>query len=163
MRAGRAACGLALVLALAVPGLAHAGDPVEDVTRELMCQCGCTMIVNVCDCGTAEQMRQVVRGQLSEGRSGQEIIDYFVSQYGEKVLGSPRKEGFNLTAYVLPFAAIAAGGGGVSAAAYAWVRRSRAGVHAQPATAAADEDLAAYEDELARDLAELDRAEEDAK
>lgn len=156
----QAGIAIALLLALALPLSAFAADTVEEVTRELMCQCGCTMIVNVCDCGTAEQMRQVVRDKLAEGKTGQQIVDYFVSQYGEKVLGSPKKEGFNLTAYVLPFAAIAVGGGGISAAAYAWARHSRTSALA-PAEASGEEDLSRYADDLERDLAALDREEED--
>ena len=40
-----------------------------------------------------------------------QIIAIFRAQYGEKVLSAPTTQGFNLLAWVMPFAAIVAGGG----------------------------------------------------
>jgi len=160
MRLGKLLGTLALALGLLLPGVALAADDVEGITGELLCQCGCTMIVNVCDCDTANQIRQVVRDKLAAGQTRQQIMDNFVGQYGEKVLGSPKKEGFNLTAYVLPFAAITAGGGAISAAVLAWARRGR---RVPPDEEAASEPAGGkvrlYGDELEQDLAAYDREE----
>ncbi|MHB1006010.1 MAG: cytochrome c-type biogenesis protein [Chloroflexota bacterium] len=153
---------LALLL-LALPAVALAADDVESITKELLCQCNCTMMVNVCDCGTAEQMRQLVREKLASGQTGKQILDYFVTQYGEKVLGSPKKEGFNLTAYITPFAAIMVGGGGISAAALAWARRGRAASVVASQPSAANDDLGRYAGELEEDLAQLESKEDGAR
>ena len=105
-------CAIAITLTLmliASPTLADSS--VDEVSAGLVCQCGCTMIVNVCTCETADQMRQIISTKLSAGQTPSQIWDYFVSQYGEKVLAAPTKEGFNLTAWVTPFIAIAAGFG----------------------------------------------------
>ena len=57
----------------------------------------------------ADQIRREVREYLAAGKSKQEILDYYVSQYGERILASPRPRGFNLLAYVLPWAFLIAG------------------------------------------------------
>lgn len=57
----------------------------------------------------AQQMRGVVKEQLAAGKGEAEVVDYFVSKYGEWVLLSPRPEGFNLVAYVLPVAFLVGG------------------------------------------------------
>jgi len=114
-----AVLALSIVLALLLGGIAVAQGPmkapVEQDTRtrpieeKLLCQCGCTMGVAVCDCGTAEQIRKDIRGMMDKGMSEKEILDSFVAQYGEKVLNAPTKSGFNWTAWITPFVAVGAG------------------------------------------------------
>ena len=50
----------------------------------------------------AAQMRVTVRERLAEGWSEEEIRQYFVDRYGERVLAAPPKEGFNLLAWAIP-------------------------------------------------------------
>jgi cytochrome c-type biogenesis protein CcmH len=57
----------------------------------------------------ADQIRREVREFLAAGKSKQEILDYYVSKYGERILASPRPRGFNLLAYVLPWVFLLAG------------------------------------------------------
>jgi cytochrome c-type biogenesis protein CcmH len=56
----------------------------------------------------AEEMRGQIREMLAAGRSEQEILDFYVARYGERILASPPPHGFNLLAYILPpaFAAV---------------------------------------------------------
>ncbi len=88
---------------------------VGEITQELTCTCGCSMVVSACEgameCSAANGIKAQVMEKLSLGQSKDEIIGYFVSRYGEKVLSAPTKKGFNLTAWVLPFVAIVSGGG----------------------------------------------------
>ena len=44
-----------------------------------------------------------------------------VDEYGETVLSAPTKFGFNLTAWVMPFIALVAGGVGVRKVIYSWM------------------------------------------
>jgi cytochrome c-type biogenesis protein CcmH len=46
-------------------------------------------------------MKNIVRERLNEGASEQEILDFFVSRYGEDVLAAPPARGFNLTIWVV--------------------------------------------------------------
>jgi cytochrome c-type biogenesis protein CcmH len=50
----------------------------------------------------------VIRTQLSEGQSRQEVLDYFAQQYGNGVLANPPREGSGLIfLWLLPIAALA--------------------------------------------------------
>jgi cytochrome c-type biogenesis protein CcmH len=73
------------------------------------------MLVSACEgtmeCGAADRIKTQVLEKLNIGQSKEEIIGYFVSRYGEKILSAPTKKGFNLTAWILPFFAIVSGGG----------------------------------------------------
>ena len=56
--------------------------------------------------GAAYEVKSRIRQMLSEGKSEEEIIQAYVGQYGERILASPRAEGFGLAAYILPVIAI---------------------------------------------------------
>lgn len=58
----------------------------------------------------ANQIKDKIRKQIAEGKSEQEIIAYFQSKYGDWILLSPPRKGFDLTVWLLPFAGFAAGG-----------------------------------------------------
>ncbi len=144
---------IALVVSLAWIQPAMAGVEVDQIAANIMCQCGCTMILNTCTCGTSDQMRAVIREKLDQGQSPQQIIDYFVEQYGEKVLSAPTKQGFNLTAWTLPFIAIAVGGAGITFLLRQWVGRQRRAPLSIPA--ATPEVWRRYEEQFQRELEEF--------
>ena len=47
-------------------------------------------------------MRTRIDTMIGEGSSKDEIINTFVSQYGEIILSAPTRKGFNLVAYIAP-------------------------------------------------------------
>lgn len=55
------------------------------------------------------QMKDVVRQQLREGKSPEEVKAYFVSKYGEWILLEPKASGANLLVYILPIALVLGG------------------------------------------------------
>ena len=57
----------------------------------------------------AQQMRVIIRERLAAGESPAQITQYFVEKYGEWILLSPRRSGFNLLVWGSPIAAIAVG------------------------------------------------------
>jgi cytochrome c-type biogenesis protein CcmH len=96
------------VLSLLIPAKVTAATE-SDIARQLICQCGCNMVLLNCshaECGSRTVMTAFISQQIDQGRSDREITQSFVSQYGEQVLAAPPKRGFNLTAWLLPFAAI---------------------------------------------------------
>ncbi len=104
----------------------YAADLVtKDIEGELMCQCGCTMVVDVCECETANQMREKITGMIGDGQDKDEILEAFVNQYGEDILSSPPKKGFNLVAWLGPFVIVIAGGTGLFFLLRSWVRRGK--------------------------------------
>lgn len=115
-----------LVIMLSSSPASAAVPAVEDIAEQLVCQCGCTLILANCNhegCMLRGVMTDMIAEQLAQGRSAEQIAQFFVEQYGEEVLASPTKKGFNLVVWILPFAAILGGGGVVYFALKAWVRR----------------------------------------
>lgn len=100
-----------------------------------------------------DTMTTLIEQKLAQGQSEEEIIQFFVAQYGEQVLASPPKRGFNLVAWVLPFAAILGGGGVIYIALKAWVRRGRQSQTS--AIAEAEEGDEEYRRQLEQELEEF--------
>ncbi len=86
----------------------------NDVSQELICQCGCHLVLNSCghvNCPSAVPMRSKIESMILEKKSKEEILSYFITEYtfegkiiGRKVLSQPDTKGFDLVAWVLPFA-----------------------------------------------------------
>ena len=57
----------------------------------------------------AQQMRGVIRKQLQSGKSEQEVIQYFVGNYGEQIAWSPPWQGFSLLAWLVPIGLLMGG------------------------------------------------------
>ena len=117
-----------LVLAVAFLPARASAQTVSGIASQLICQCGCTLVLENCtheECHSRENMTNLIAQQLDQGQSEEQIIQLFVTQYGEQVLASPPKKGFNLTAWILPFAAILVGGGVIYFLIRKWVRTGR--------------------------------------
>lgn len=129
---------------------------VDDVARQLICQCGCTMVLNNCshaECVSRETMLGIIRQKISQGQSEEQIILAFVNQYGEQVLAEPPKKGFNLTAWLAPFAGLALGAGIIYFALKHWLKRGRRS-EANAAVIPEEEDEK-YQQRLERELKEF--------
>ncbi len=99
---------------------------VEEVSNELVCRCSCGLVLEACNhtgCGSAIPMRELVKQKVEAGESKEQILEYFVAQYGEEVLAAPTKRGFNLTVWIAPFAVIVAGAVLIALLVSLWVRR----------------------------------------
>src|SRR6266568_6576701 len=57
----------------------------------------------------SQQMRGVIRQQLQSGKSEQEVIQYFVSRYGDRILLSPPWQGLTLLTWLVPIALMIGG------------------------------------------------------
>lgn len=102
----------------------------------------------------AESIKAEVRQMLAAGSTEQEIIDFYVGKYGERILAAPRASGFNLLAYVMPALALGAGLVGVVIVLRRWRRPpSSQPAGTGPSTLSSDEARrfqARLEEELAR-------------
>src|SRR5690606_37597132 len=74
----------------------------------------------------SQEMKDVIRAQLAEGRTPDEVKAYFVSKYGEWILMEPKAQGFNLAVYLLPVVGLVAGAAFVFLTARKWVRQGDA-------------------------------------
>lgn len=96
------------------PGAKPSMTPAERdaLEHQIRCQCGCTLAVFTCrttdfSCQVSPSMHRDVMALVQGGYTAQEILDAFVSVYGERVLMAPPRVGFNLVGYLLPGAAMA--------------------------------------------------------
>ncbi|MBI4446242.1 MAG: cytochrome c-type biogenesis protein CcmH [Acidobacteria bacterium] len=113
MRRHRLATGLLLLLVL-TPGLAarDTEELVSRITGNIICPCGtncANLLVRNCDCSTAAEITQEVRKLVNEGKNEAEIYAYYEKKYGLHMMAAPKPEGFNLLAWLLPFAGLAFG------------------------------------------------------
>lgn len=98
-------------------------DQVNEVAKELYCPLCTGLRLDNCQLKVCDGMKDVIRQKLAAGESKEQIKAYFVEQYGQVVLGVPSKKGFNLLAWVFPFAVLVVAGGWVYYAAQLWARR----------------------------------------
>lgn len=98
------------------PGAIPSMSPAERdaLERRIRCQCGCTLDVYACrttdfSCQVSPAMHRDVLALVQGGYTAQEILDAFVSVYGERALMAPPPDGFNRLAYALPGVAIVSG------------------------------------------------------
>jgi cytochrome c-type biogenesis protein CcmH len=122
-------------------------DEVNRIAKQLFCPVCENVPLDVCPTQACMQWRATIREKLEAGWSEQQILDYFVQQYGERVLAQPSTRGLNVFVWAIPPVALAAG-------AFVWWRLLRQ-MTARPApVAAAPPPVTASADEYARQLEE---------
>lgn len=93
-------------------------DPLADPVKEARVQklgkalrCAVCQGVSIADspASMARAQLDTVRELVAEGKSDEEIIDYFVARYGEWVLLEPPKHGFNWLVWLGPIALLVGG------------------------------------------------------
>jgi cytochrome c-type biogenesis protein CcmH len=102
---------ITLLVSLLLPVTALAGenppgtptdDEVNAIARQLFCPVCENVPLDVCETQACAQWRELIREQLADGWSEDEIKQYFVDHYGARVLSEPPAEGFNWLAYIVP-------------------------------------------------------------
>lgn len=118
---------LLLILAtlLVTPVLAQGSNPPTDdevnaVAKQLYCPVCENTPLDVCPTQACAQWRDLIRLMLSQGKSEAEIKQYFVDNYGARVLNEPPRTGLNWLAYIVPPVVILAGAFVVFRALRAW-------------------------------------------
>lgn len=84
-------------------------DQVNAIAKQLYCPVCENIPLDVCPTTACAQWRELIRQKLAEGWSEQAIKDYFVQQYGARVLGTPPAKGINWLVYIVPPIAILGG------------------------------------------------------
>ena len=84
-------------------------DEVNAIAHQLYCPVCENTPLDVCPTDACKDWREQIRVMLSEGKSEDEILQYFEDQYGARVLAEPPKKGFYWLIYLLPPAIILAG------------------------------------------------------
>ena len=84
-------------------------DQVNHIAHQLYCPVCENTPLDVCPTEACRQWRDLIRQQLSKGWTEQQIKQYFVQQYGVRVLDEPPQTGLNWLIYILPPVIILAG------------------------------------------------------
>jgi cytochrome c-type biogenesis protein CcmH len=110
-----------------VPTAATLNPEREEMVRRLASELRCPVCqgLSVQDSPTelSMQMKAVIRGQLEQGKTPDEVRAYFVARYGEWILLKPEASGFNLVIYFLPLVMLLAGGVWVAFTVRRWRQR----------------------------------------
>jgi len=105
----------ALLLVLVIFGtannvLAQGEEPTDDdvnrIAKQLFCPVCESTPLDVCPTEACRQWRDLIRQMLSEGKTEDEIKQYFVAQYGARVLDEPPNR---FVSYVVPVVAFLLG------------------------------------------------------
>jgi len=77
-------------------------DEVNAVAKQLYCPVCENTPLDVCPTEACRQWRDLIRTQLSQGMTQDQIKQYFVDNYGARVLGEPPRKGINWLVYIIP-------------------------------------------------------------
>ncbi|MBC8507414.1 MAG: cytochrome c-type biogenesis protein CcmH [Anaerolineales bacterium] len=98
-----------LVLAQDTDPIAPTDNEVNAIAKEMYCPVCENVPLDVCGTQACAQWRALIREKLNEGWTEDEIKQYFVDQYGARVLAEPPRQGLNWLVYVVPPIAFLAG------------------------------------------------------
>jgi cytochrome c-type biogenesis protein CcmH len=118
-------------------GATDAGSRFDGLGRQLMCTCGCAQLLGGCDhvgCPARGEEQELLRTGIAAGKGDQEIFDAFVAKYGAVVLAAPTTHGFDLVAWIAPFAVFAAASLGTFLLLFRWSASKTQAVAADAAT-----------------------------
>jgi cytochrome c-type biogenesis protein CcmH len=128
-------------------------DQVNAIAKKLYCPVCPNTPLDVCETKACQDWRAQIRDELAAGWTEPQIIDYFVAQYGERVLAEPQRKGFTSLVWLLPVLALALGIAVTWQVLRSW-RHARAPAMSAPANAPP---LApALLDRIERELRDLD-------
>jgi cytochrome c-type biogenesis protein CcmH/NrfF len=136
---------LVLLATVVVVGLAQGPPSPEDRAGALAARLRCpdcqSISVAESDSQTARAIREEIGRMVADGRSDQQVLDYFVARYGRWVLQDPPPRGTTLLVWLLPLAGLAAGVGALASYHHRARRRAtpraRAGAVTEPPGTAA--------------------------
>jgi cytochrome c-type biogenesis protein CcmH len=127
-------------------------NEVNAIAKQLYCPVCENTPLDVCPTEACRQWRDLIRQQLTDGWTEAQIKQYFVDNYGARVLAEPPRTGLNWVVYILPPAIILAGAFILFRALRAWTKPTVASAasgkpEAKP-TAADNDYIARLEEEL---------------
>jgi len=120
-------------------------DEVNRIAKQLYCPVCESTPLDVCPTEACRQWRDLIRTMLTEGKSEAEIKQYFVAQYGARVLAEPPNR---LVTYLVPAVAILLGAFMLFRGFQMWMKPSITETDAADVKPAQDPYIARLEEEL---------------
>lgn len=101
--------GLILYLMLAPYALAQSNQPrvptddeVNAIAKNMFCPVCENTPLDVCPTQACAEWRELIRDKLAAGWNEEQIQQYFVEQFGDRVLAAPPARGINWLIYIIP-------------------------------------------------------------
>lgn len=116
-------CGLVLLM-----GAEGDNARYEAVGGKLMCTCGCDQMLLKCNhvgCPNSAKMIAQLRENLAKSSSDDDVLNFFRRTWGITTVVEPSRHGFELLAWVLPFAGLGLGMGMVALVVSKWKSRAQ--------------------------------------
>jgi len=111
---------LAVAGVLATPAAAGDRPSLAKLESEIVCPVCKPETLDQSNSAIALRMKAFIKQRIAAGDSESQIKSKLVAQFGEAVLASPLRKGFNLLAWWLPIAGIAAGAAALGFGAWRW-------------------------------------------
>jgi cytochrome c-type biogenesis protein CcmH len=99
--------GLLAVAVCFSVGASDSSARYDHLNHQLMCSCGCGQVLGECNhvgCPDSPVQLAELRTAMNTPMTDQQILDSFAAKYGMTVLAAPPAKGFNLVAWIAPFA-----------------------------------------------------------
>ncbi len=77
-------------------------DEVNAIAKNMFCPVCENTPLDVCPTQACAEWRELIREKLSEGWNEEQIQQYFVAQFGDRVLAAPPARGINWLIYLIP-------------------------------------------------------------
>lgn len=112
--------GLVAALAVAAPAWGQEQSPVRltleqekealEISKLLRCPVCTGQLVAESNAQKAQEIREEIRRMVAEGKTRQEILDYYARRYGDWILASPPLRGAGLVTWLWPVLVFVVGG-----------------------------------------------------
>ncbi|UCD78224.1 MAG: cytochrome c-type biogenesis protein CcmH [Desulfobacterales bacterium] len=151
-----------ILLTLSLSGLPAAAHISEEEALQksageiydlIMCPLCAGQTIGQSNNETSRQMRDLVIKKLREGETKEEILQYFESRYGERILAKPNKKGFNLVLWIFPFVAVSL----AAIVIYFMIRRWSSRKQLSPVAQLDEDHFPEYQERLENELKQFDK------
>lgn len=85
-------------------------EEVNKIARQLIAPCCWKQTVDVHPSASSDKIKAEIETALLQGQTEEQIINRFVSEYGERIRSIPKPSGFNLMLWILPAFILLIGG-----------------------------------------------------
>jgi cytochrome c-type biogenesis protein CcmH len=133
-------------------GATDASSRFNDLGHRLMCTCGCAQLLGECNhvgCPESGRERDELKAAIADGKSDKEVLAWFSAKYGATMLAAPTTQGFDLVAWIAPFAVFAAALVGTILLVRRWANLS--GSKTEAASQVSDPATEALREQIRRD------------
>ncbi len=138
-----------MILLFTLLSLVFAKDSNEEIAKDIKesLMAPCCWSGTVYDHGHS-QMEEEIDAFVAEGRSKDDILQYYVGMYGERILAIPVASGFNLFAWIAPVIILGIG-------LFILIMFIRSPKKSDPKTISRDDGIP-HSDQIEKELAEMD-------